>query len=81
MTVSVQQIKIHPIKSLPSMSVDTVEVLQNGNLQNDRIAVLLDADGHRWGNVKHKTKPAPILDIHPEYTLNEDGKVECSMTF
>jgi uncharacterized protein YcbX len=65
MTVALDRITIYPIKSLNGVDVESVTVLPNGALENDRRFALVDADGRC---VNGKRTPA-IHRVRAEYDL------------
>jgi uncharacterized protein YcbX len=80
MTATLARITIYPIKSLDGVAVESVAVLPNGALENDRRFALVDADGH----YVHGKRTAAVHCIRAAYDLSQmtvrfDGIVEFSL--
>jgi uncharacterized protein YcbX len=80
MTATLARITIYPIKSLDGVAVESVAVLPNGALENDRRFALVDADGH----YVHGKRTAAVHRIRAAYDLSQmtvrfDGIVEFSL--
>ena len=67
MTATLGRITIYPIKSLDGVDVESVAVLPNGALENDRRFALVDADGH-YVNGK---RTAAVHRIRAAYDLTQ----------